>query len=271
MPNIEDPHADADMPELEHVPRETDVHDIIALPSERGAPDGTDHADLTSQDVVLGQAPAGPTDDEQPESPVIQEESTSQEDMPDMAELEEDEYSLNISDPYEYLQGLGTRNVGGVRKSFRVSKRLLQKNTLLAHKLTVRKALKTCATRAKPAILAELQQLLDKNTFEYVDKADLSKTALKKRIRSSMFLKETYDTFGNFVKKKAGLVADGDGQDKTIYDKLLSPTVSQEAVFMIIAIAAILKRKIVIVDVTGAYLECELPAGDEVYMRFFPV
>ena len=40
---------------------------------------------------------------------------------------------------------------------------------------------------------------------------------------------------------------------------------------MIIAIAAILKRKVVTADTTGAYLECDLPEEDEVYMELDPL
>ena len=71
-----------------------------------------------------------------------------------------------------------------------------------------------------------------------------------------------------FVKMKARLVAGGDCQDKAVYDKLSSPTVSQESVFMFIAIQ---KRKVVTAHITGAYLECDLPEEDEVYMELDPL
>jgi hypothetical protein len=66
-------------------------------------------------------------------------------------------------------------------------------------------------------------------------------------------------------------VAGGDRQDKSLYDNLSSPTVSLESVFVILAIAAIERRKVITVDITGAYLECTLPEGDEVIMELDPL
>lgn len=76
---------------------------------------------------------------------------------------------------------------------------------------------------------------------------------------------------GTFEKIKARLVAGGDGQDKTLYENLSSPTVSLEAVFSTLAIAAVERRKIATVDITGAYLEVELRVDDEVYMTLDPI
>ena len=86
-----------------------------------------------------------------------------------------------------------------------------------------------------------------------------------------MFLKDKYLSDSSFDKIKARLVAGGDKQDKNLYDNLSSPTVSLEAVLATIAIAAVERRKIAIVDITGAYLEVELPDEDEVFMVSDPV
>ncbi len=73
-----------------------------------------------------------------------------------------------------------------------------------------------------------------------------------------MFLKEKFDADGKFEKIKARLAAGGNLQDKSLlYESLSSPTVSMEAVIimMVIAIAAIEKRQMRSYDIVGAYLE----------------
>ncbi len=110
--------------------------------------------------------------------------------------------------------------------------------------MSVTKALKKCASKSKPAILAELQQMLDKDVWEKINKANLNKRQLRAMIRSSMFLKEKFNANGKFNKMKARLVAGGDGQNKELYENISSPTVANESVFMLLALAAILKQKI---------------------------
>ncbi len=74
-----------------------------------------------------------------------------------------------------------------------------------------------------------------------------------------MILKEKFDADGKFEKIKARLAAGGNLlQDKSLlYESLSSPTVSMEAVIimMVIAIAAIEKRQMRSYDIVGAYLE----------------
>jgi hypothetical protein len=97
---------------------------------------------------------------------------------------------------------------------------------------------------SKESITKELKQLVEKGVWEVIEKAHLTKNQLKSVIRSSMFLKEKFNGDGSFDKLKARLVAGGDGQDKSLYDNLSSPTVAQETVMMVIAIAAAEKRKV---------------------------
>jgi len=125
---------------------------------------------------------------------------------------------------------------------------------------------------SRAAITAELQQLLDKDVWEVVDKAKLTRKQLRDVIRSSLFLKEKFAADGEFLKLKARLVAGGDGQDKSVYDDAISsPTVSHESVMMILAIAATQRRIVATMDITGAYLECEIEDGDEVIMQLSDV
>lgn len=157
------------------------------------------------------------------------------------------------------------------RRSARLASRRVDAYTLRAYRMSLNKALKLQKTSTREAVMKELEQILNKKVWTYINWGELSKTQTKKVIRSLMFLKEKVDAAGQFVKMKARLVAGGDGQDKTIYDNISSPTVCLESVMSILAIAAILQRKIATVDITGAYLECELPDDDEVLMRLDPV
>ena len=149
--------------------------------------------------------------------------------------------------------------------------RIYELKILNALKMSVVSALRKHESESRTAILAELKQLVDKGVWEVLSKSDLSKKQLIAVIRSSMFLKEKFDAAGRFQKLKARFVAGGNTQDKSVYETLSSPTVSLEALMMVIAIAAIEGRKIATVDITGAYLECELPEGDEVIMLIDPI
>ena len=149
--------------------------------------------------------------------------------------------------------------------------RLYELKIINALKMSVASALRKHHSESRTAILSELQQLVNKGVWEVIAKSSLSKKQLIAVIRSSMFLKEKFDAAGRFQKLKARFVAGGDTQDKSVYETLSSPTVSLEALMMVIAIAAIEGRKIATVDITGAYLECELPEGDEVLMLIDPI
>ena len=142
--------------------------------------------------------------------------------------------------------------------------------TLHAYRISVKKALKKNEKISKKSILKELKQMVDKEVWEVISKSRLTKDQLKKVIRSSMFLTEKFTAEGEFDKLKARLVAGGDGQDKTLYNNLSSPTVSQETIMMVLAIAAIEKRKVATIDITGAYLECDMGKEDEVIMTIDP-
>jgi hypothetical protein len=82
-----------------------------------------------------------------------------------------------------------------------------------------------------------------------------------------MFLKEKISPTGQFEKIKARLVAGGDQQDKSLYTNLSAATAATSSVFMIAAIAAREKRRIVVVDITGAYLNASMTSGVIVHMK----
>lgn len=145
------------------------------------------------------------------------------------------------------------------------------KKTVRILRLTIKKAMAKNADATVTSVQKEFRQLIDKNVWTVLKKADLTREQLRGAIRSSMFLKEKYDAAGVFDKLKARLVAGGDGQDKTLYGDLSCPTVTQETVMIVLAIAAAEKRKIWTIDITGAYLECDLSDEIEVIMKLDPV
>jgi hypothetical protein len=134
--------------------------------------------------------------------------------------------------------------------------------------LTVNQALRKLGKAAMKSIVAEMIQMHQKNVFEGIYENDLG---LKKKqiISSSMFLKEKYYADGQFEKIKARLVAGGHQQDQEIFRGISSsPTVSTSSVFIISAIAAKERRQVVTIDFPGAYLNADMPEGqDEVFIR----
>ena len=83
-----------------------------------------------------------------------------------------------------------------------------------------------------------------------------------------MFLKDKYLASGEFERFKARLVAGGNQQDKGLYHDLSSPTVATSSVLSIAALAASEGRKVVAIDIGGAFLNADMaPTGVEVHMR----
>ena len=218
----------------------------------------------------------------------------------EVGEGKDENDEMGLADPYDNFTGLlGARMVGGTRRSCRIddrrrkveqtlkvpTRRCVEERIAQAYKLSivkeekraahvyrisVKQALKKNEKASKASMMKELRQIVDKDVFDILEKANLSKRQLRKAIRSSMFLTEKFTASGEFDKLKARLVAGGDGQDKSLYENLSSPTVAQETIMMVLAIAAIEKRKVATIDITGAYLECDIDEDDEVIMTIDP-
>ena len=110
--------------------------------------------------------------------------------------------------------------------------------------------------------------MLDKHVFHGVHTRDLTKTQQRAIIRSSMFLKDKYLASGVFERFKARLVTGGNQQDKGLYQDLSSPTSATSSVLSIAALAASEGRKVVAIDIGGAFLNADMaPTGVEVHMR----
>lgn len=137
-----------------------------------------------------------------------------------------------------------------------------------AYKVTMRAAMRDRPASAIPVITSELRQILNRKVWHPVHLRDLSTAERVSIIRSSMFLKEKYKPDGDFDKLKARLVAGGDQQNKDLYKDLSSPTAATTSVLTVAAIAAQQKRRVISIDIPGAFLNASLePTGVKVHMR----
>jgi len=135
--------------------------------------------------------------------------------------------------------------------------------------MSVKSAIAEHGKAAEDSVRKELQQMIDKQVWHPIEKTTLNDKQYRSIIRSSMFLKEKYDSTGKFEKLKARLVANGNMQDKTIYgDNMSSPTSALSSVFAIAAIAAHENRHVKTLDIGGAYLNADMhKTGIDVFMR----
>jgi len=136
--------------------------------------------------------------------------------------------------------------------------------------ITYKQALKKWDSKAMEVAIKEMQQMVDEKVFEHVDVKKLSNTQRKKVIRSFMFLREKFFANGDFEKLKARLVAGGHMQERLASEDVSSPTVSLCALMTVAAIAHKEKRKVAVVDVTGAYLKVLLGKDKDIFMRLEP-
>ena len=146
------------------------------------------------------------------------------------------------------------------------------RDTLKEHafKISVNTALRERGDEARPVILAELKQMMEKHVWHGVLVSDLTRDERDKVIRCSMFLKEKFTASGEYEKLKARLVAGGDQQDKGLYEDLClsSPTASTTSVLAIAAIAACEGRSVTVMDIGGAFLNADITStGIKVHMR----
>ena len=102
-------------------------------------------------------------------------------------------------------------------------------------------------------------QMCDMKVITGVKLEDLTKDQISKIITSRMFLKERFTADGLFEKLKTRLVAGGHLQDREIYDKGTSPTVSTSSVFLVAALAASNNRAVACIDFPGAFLNADMP------------
>jgi hypothetical protein len=83
-----------------------------------------------------------------------------------------------------------------------------------------------------------------------------------------MFLKDKYHPSGEFDKIKAGLVAGGNGEDKSLYECLSSPTVATSSVMIVAAIAAKEGHRVKTMDIGEAFQNADMaPTGVVVQLK----
>lgn len=126
----------------------------------------------------------------------------------------------------------------------------VRNGTALLSNVYVQKAVVEFGLEGVISMMREMKQLMTKNVFHPVQKSSLSKTQWKKLLRSLMFLKRKRDG-----RLKARFVVNGSKQDRNLaMVDPNSPTVSLESIFISIVIECIERRKVITIDIEGAYL-----------------
>ena len=129
------------------------------------------------------------------------------------------------------------------------------------------------SNHADAAILAakkELKQLVDLKTWVYIkNRSEASPSVHTRETPCSMFLKQKYNSRGEFLLWKARLVDGGHRTDPTKYDPFekTSPTISLEVVMVLLNMAVTDNLEIEVFDVPGAYLNASLQPGRFHMMR----
>jgi hypothetical protein len=233
------------------------------------------------QDTWPDSTDEGATDDSSPDALVGVEEQSDEEHLPEDLQQEPvwvPRRSERIANKKAFRMSSGDHLLERKVHIFRVkTEKALGPRTEDAKRvaqilrLTIKKAMAKNPGATVASVQKEFKQLLDKDVWTIMSKANLTRFQLRSAIRSSMFLKEKFDAAGVFDKLKARLVAGGDGQDREQFDNLSCPTVTQETVMMVLAIAAVERRKLMTIDITGAYLECDLTDEMEVIMKLDPL
>jgi hypothetical protein len=110
----------------------------------------------------------------------------------------------------------------------------------------------------------ELKQLVDLKTWVYIRNRGEASPSVHTRVTPcSMFLKQKYNSRGEFLLWKARLVDGGHRTDPTKYNPFekSSPTTSLEIVYILLSMGVTENMEIESFDVPGAYLNAELQPG----------
>ena len=132
--------------------------------------------------------------------------------------------------------------------------------------ITVRQGVKTRGKAAVQSMKEELKSLVKKEAMHPMLFKDLSKTQRKKVLQSCMFLKEKFNSMGEFEKLKSRLVANGKQQERSEMEDTSSPTVKLSSVMIMLAVAANVGMKASTHDVGTAYLNAEM-TGEDVFIK----
>jgi hypothetical protein len=133
--------------------------------------------------------------------------------------------------------------------------------------ISIKRATKIYGQIASDTLVEEVKNLEKYNTFSPISYHTLTQAQKRGIIRSSAFIKEKFFPDGRFERLKARIVAGGDGQDRSLYDDLYSPTISTEALFILASIAAKEGRTVITADIGSAYLNAVMPSNILVFAR----
>jgi hypothetical protein len=158
----------------------------------------------------------------------------------------------NLSGIKEYYDREAAKRHYFLRKDFR--------DKDFCFKITVKAAIRERGAEAKSAIVQELTKIMEKKVWHGIHVSSLSKEQRAKILNSHMFLKDKYTSLNIFDKFKARLVARGDMQDRTDYSDydITGPTSTTASILSIAAIAAAEGRKVMTIDVGGAFLNADI-------------
>jgi hypothetical protein len=114
------------------------------------------------------------------------------------------------------------------------------------------------------AIEAEIKQMHDKAVWEYLSPDDMKNRNFKDKrpIPVIMLEKEKFDSQGNYIKTKARAVALGNQQAVLETWSKEAPTASIQSFYIIIFLASKFNIRLESKDVTGAFLNADLPEDE---------
>ena len=142
---------------------------------------------------------------------------------------------------------------------------------VMAQQMSLRKAIKKFDSAAREAMIDEIDGILKRGVWTGVLKSNLTEKQRRMILRSSAFLKAKYDLVGNFLKLKARLVADGRGEDRSLFAEsdIASPTVSISSLFTIASVTAAKGYRVITMDIGQAYLNADMQ--QDVYIKLEPL
>ena len=134
---------------------------------------------------------------------------------------------------------------------------LLNQDDNCCYHLSAKQAIKEYGREAtESALKAEVQNFLDMDAISPVHSSSLHPN--QRILRSHPFFKGKYDAAGKFEQLKSRVVGGGDGQDKSEYGPISSPTIRPQSNMIILNEAAYEKRNVSSIDIKAAYLNAPL-------------
>ena len=142
-----------------------------------------------------------------------------------------------------------------------------------AFKAKLKEAINEGGDKVLDAIRNELLQMINKKVWKYINITDFPNIKhpselIPKPIISIMNVSKKFDSFNEFIKWKARLVAGGHMQDRDdiLFNEKTSPTISNDALFIMFGYAARFDAHMVTCDIGGAFLESSVPDDMVIYV-----